>query len=99
VASNRPSWDIDCRALRPDFTLIDASIGCEARSDVLPGLVGPTVDDGAPRGMALCSRSDDLVAVPTPRRRGYRHDPGWRCGTSRLAYDRGLGQMRQELII
>lgn len=85
-------------ALRPDFTLIDASIGCEGNGPhVLPGWWGTTVDVRERLGEWLMLASNDLVAADATAARIIGHDPA-AVRHIALAYDRGLGQMRQELI-
>ncbi|HUU86094.1 MAG TPA: DUF362 domain-containing protein [Phycisphaerae bacterium] len=84
--------------LRPDFTIIDASIGCEGNGPhVMPGWWGTTVDMRDRLGEWLVLGSRDLVAADATAARiinyppqGVRHLP--------MAFNQGMGQMREDLI-
>ncbi len=84
--------------VRPDFTLIDASIGCEGNGPyVLPGAWGATVDVRDRLGDWLMLASRDLVAADATAARIIGADP---AGIAQLqrAYERGLGEIRAEEI-
>ncbi len=85
-------------ALRPDFTLIDASIGCEGNGPhVQPRVWGTTVDLRDRIGNWLILASNDLVAADATATRIIGHKPN---AVKHLAsaFDRGLGQAREDLI-
>jgi uncharacterized protein (DUF362 family) len=85
-------------ALKPDFTLIDGSIGCEGDGPyVLPGAWGTSVNVADRLGAWLMLASNDLVAADATAARILGQDPS-AVGHIQLAYDRGLGQMRAEQI-
>lgn len=84
--------------LRPDFTLIDASIGVEGNGPyAVPGAWGTTVDVRDRLGSWLLLASDDLVAADATAARIVGQDPA-AVGHIVHAYSRGLGQMREDLI-
>lgn len=87
-----------CHALRPDFTIIDASICGEGNGPtIIPGVMGATVDMRDRLGDWLLLASDDLAAADATASRVIGHNPD-RIRHLRMAYEQGIGQTRQERI-
>lgn len=84
-------------ALKPDLTILDASLGCEGYGPYVEPGMGTTVDMKKRLGDWLVIAGSDLVAVDATAARIISHDP---AGVNHLvmAYEQGLGQMREDLI-
>lgn len=85
-------------AVRPDLTIIDASIGTEGNGPhVVPGWWGTTVDMKDRLGDWLILASTDAVAADATAARLIGRDLSSVAHLD-MAYRRGLGQARAELI-
>lgn len=85
-------------AVKPDFSIVDCSIGCEGNGPhVLPGWWGTTVDMRERLGDWLLLAGPDLAAVDATAARVISHDV---AGIDHLCmtYDQGLGQTREDMI-
>jgi uncharacterized protein (DUF362 family) len=86
------------KGVRPDFAIMDFSIGCEGDGPhVLPGWWGTSVDVRQRLGTWMLLASPDPVALDATATRiiglsaeDVRH--------LALAYEQGLGQMREDMI-
>jgi uncharacterized protein (DUF362 family) len=86
------------KALRPDFSITDFSIGCEGNGPhVLPGWWGESVDMRDRLGTWMLLASPDPVALDATSTRVIGQDPQ-HVEHLRLAYQQGLGQMREDRI-
>ena len=86
------------KALRPDFSITDFSIGCEGNGPhVLPGWWGESVDVRDRIGTWMLLASPDPVALDATSTRVIGQDPQ-HVEHVRLAYEQGLGQMREDRI-
>jgi len=84
-------------AIKPDLAIIDASICVEGNGPSAGDGQGITVDMRDRLGSWLLLASTDLVAADATATRIIKHDvPGIRQLT--MAYDMGLGEMREESI-
>jgi len=85
-------------AVRPDFTIIDCSIGCEGNGPhVLPGYWGTTVDMRERLGAWVLLASTDLAAADATAARLI----GQEVTETRhlaMAYHQGIGQIYRQLI-
>ena len=85
-------------AVKPDLTVVDGSVCCEGNGPhVLPGSWGDSVDMMDRGGRWVVLASTDLVAADATTARIISHDPQ-EVDHIRMAYDQGLGQMREDLI-
>ena len=86
------------RAVKPDFAIIDCSIGCEGNGPhVMPGYWGTTVDMRERLGAWVLIGGTDLVAADATAARMIGQDPDL-VKHLVMAYNQGLGQMRVDKI-
>jgi uncharacterized protein (DUF362 family) len=84
--------------VRPDFSIMDFSIGCEGNGPhVLPGWWGTSVDVRDRLGTWMLLASPDPVALDATSARVIGLDP-WEVLHVSRAYNQGLGQMLEEKI-
>ncbi len=84
--------------LKPDFTVIDGSICGEGNGpDIVPGIIGATVDMRDRLGDWLVLASNDLVAADATAARIMSHSAE---DIRHIvdAYNRGMGQMKEDRI-
>ena len=87
-----------CSAIQPDFAIIDGSICGESNGPtIIPGLLGATVDMRDRLGAWLLLASNDLAAADATAARVINQDAN-RVKHLTMAYDQGLGQIREDLI-
>lgn len=87
-----------CSAIQPDFAIIDGSVCGEGDGPtIIPGLMGATVDMKDRLGDWLLLASDDLTAADATAARVIGQDAS-QVKHLTMAYDQGLGQIREELI-
>ena len=85
-------------AVQPDFAIVDTTVCGEGDGPtIIPGIMGATVDMRDRLGDWLLLAGDDLTAVDATLARVINQPVG---GVKHLtlAYDQGLGQIREELI-
>ncbi len=85
-------------AVKPDFTLVDCSIGCEGNGPhVLPGYWGTTVDMRERLGAWVILASRDLAAADATAARLIGHHA---TATRHLAmaFNQGIGQIHGQMI-
>ena len=86
------------RAVKPVFTIIDCSIGCEGNGPhVLPGYWGSTVDMRDLTGQWLVLASDDLAAADATAARVIGQD-ALAVRHLDMAYKQGIGQIQEDHI-
>ena len=86
------------QGVKPDFALVDCSIGCEGNGPhVLPGVWGTTVDMRDRLGSWLVLAGKDLAAVDATAARVIGQDPGTVKHLG-MAYEQGLGQIKEDRI-
>jgi uncharacterized protein (DUF362 family) len=83
--------------VKPDLAIIDASIGIEGNGPSAEEGQGITVDMRDRLGSWLLLASTDLVAADATAARIIKHDVSGIRQLS-MAYDMGLGEMREEAI-
>jgi uncharacterized protein (DUF362 family) len=87
-----------CSAIKPDFAIIDVSVCGEGNGPtIIPGLMGATVDMKDRLGDWLLLASNDLTAADATAARVISQDAS-RVEHLTMAYDQGLGQIREDLI-
>jgi uncharacterized protein (DUF362 family) len=84
-------------AVKPDLAIIDASIGVEGNGPSVGDGQGITVDMRDRLGSWLLLASTDLVAADATAARIIRHEVS-SIRQLTMAYDMGLGEMREESI-
>ena len=87
------------KAVKPDFAIMDCSIGCEGNGPhVLPGWWGTSVDVRHRLGSWMLLASPDAVALDATATRvvSLRAEDVQHVV---LAYEQGLGQMREDKIV
>lgn len=86
------------KAVQPDFTLLDCSVGCEGNGPhVCPGYWGETADMRDKLGSWLILAGPDLAAVDATAARVISHDVAT-ITHLQMAYNQGIGQIREEHI-
>ena len=85
-------------AVKPDFTIIDCSVGCEGNGPhVMPGYWGTTIDMRDKIGKWVLLGGTDLVATDATAARLIGQDPE-RIKHLVMAYHQGLGQLHADKI-
>ena len=85
-------------AVRPDFTIIDCSVGCEGNGPhVLPGYWGTTVDMRERLGTWVLLASTDLAAADATAARLIGQDVA-HTRQLQMAFSQGIGQIHKQMI-
>ncbi len=86
------------QGVKPDFALIDCSIGCEGNGPhVLPGAWGTTVDMRERLGSWVLLAGTDLAAADATAARAIGQDVA-AVKHLNMAYNQGIGQINEDMI-